>query len=329
MEIKFKQLVDLIISGGKDANKCDTKDEYKSLANLLASHCDSITPEESLYALGLMIDFETNRAKQPPITETTQPPVEEINPPTLEEDPSPEISDFDLKNIETELFLTSMKDRSVNDWLNHYLSSHFGFDIDYCRDPENAFAGNKKAVDNTLDKLIVNKSDLRFAITEQPSRMIAYLVDETIAERIDKALNVDKSDVHELVIVPLINRLKEFNQTNDLSNFIKECESKNPKDMNIKQMQELIYEIVKVIKKEDKIITESIEDTAEKLANISYGVANDSRNIGIEVHEKNNMTEYRINYNNETVIITKDANGEYTLGAVNRAYNKVVENTSA
>ena len=347
--LNFKQIIDLIISGGEKDEKCDTKDEYKALANLLAGHQEEMNPDETLYALGLMVDYETNRAKQSSITPANEvkPLVENPNPvdeldltnePNSIGEPAPvdvtdpvddpeptEYFSFDSK-MDLELFFSQMEARSVDDWLKHYLAPNFGFDINLLENLEGFCAGNKKAIDNMLEKKIVNKDELKSILTQDPS-LVPYLVDETIAERIDKAFNMDKQDVYELVIVPLTKCLEGFNNS-DFKDLIKRCESIDPKEMSIQKMQKLINELVSTIKEVHNKQADTIRNCAECLANVSHGIANDSKNTKVTVEkQEGNKTEYCIRYKNESIRIVKDANGKYSL-ILNGLYDKFVEDNS-
>ena len=134
---------------------------------------------------------------------------------------------------------------------------------------------------------------------------LPYIVDETIAERIDNVFGLDKTDVYELVVKPLFDRAKEAvsnleelslincigYQNFDTSKFDK---YRNPlslsKNMSLEEMQTAINDLAEFVRAADKALVEECDRRFDAAAE----EAKQKNEFGKEVNECAEVFSYRL-----------------------------------
>lgn len=147
----------------------------------------------------------------------------------------------------------------------------------------------KENIDNILKSDWTGADSFRVAtanIKAYNKDTMAYIVDDTIAERIDNVFGLDKNDVYKRILTPLMQRAQELGVDKKYENF-KNISS----DMSLELMQDWITALSNGIKAADKKVVDSAD--ADKEAYENEQAALKKLNDNKKLFEKSNNSLVR------------------------------------
>ena len=192
---KISEMVDKIIGMEGKTDKCDTTKEFNELSKLLAN---TEKTEDQEYIMGFMVEYTTDRSQAVVTTEKIK-----------ETDNTSETSESD-----NQISWAELENETLEDWinqieycLNYRNTENNAYDktnlqdmlfLDEVSNLQNMLSDDGKmrldSVKGKLDELLshdwtTSKDDIDGLFT---SSEFAYIVDDTIAARMDNVLGLDK-----------------------------------------------------------------------------------------------------------------------------------------